>query len=310
MPTRADITYFGAGPALLPTDVLEKAAQSLLDYQNTGLGIAEHSHRSELATKIIDEAKADLATFLDIPDDYEVLFMQGGGSGEFSASVYNLVGAWVTRQKQALLKQWGATDDKNDAALQEKLVAELRTLVDQKLKLDYIVTGGWSQKAHAEAIRLVGPEYVNLVADARKINDGKFGKIPDESTWNLSEKPAFVYYCDNETVDGVEFPAFPASLAPGPDGEGPIVIADMSSNILSRRIPVKNFSVLFFGAQKNLGCTGVTVVVIKKSLLPPNTPQPEPALLRKLGLPIGPIVLSYETIAKNNSLYNTLSIFE
>jgi phosphoserine aminotransferase len=310
MPTRADITYFGAGPALLPTDVLEKAAQSLLDYQNTGLGIAEHSHRSELATKIIDEAKADLATFLDIPDDYEVLFMQGGGSGEFSASVYNLVGAWVTRQKQALLKQWGATDDKNDAALQDKLVAELRTLVDQKLKLDYIVTGGWSQKAHAEAIRLVGPEYVNLVADARKINDGKFGKIPDESTWNLSEKPAFVYYCDNETVDGVEFPAFPASLAPGPDGEGPIVIADMSSNILSRRIPVKNFSVLFFGAQKNLGCTGVTVVVIKKSLLPPNTPQPEPALLRKLGLPIGPIVLSYEIIAKNNSLYNTLSIFE
>lgn len=310
MPTRADITYFGAGPALLPTDVLEKAAQSLLDYQNTGLGIAEHSHRSELATKIIDEAKADLSTFLDIPDDYEVLFMQGGGSGEFSASVYNLVGAWVTRQKQALLKQWGATDDKNDAALQDKLVAELRTLVDQKLKLDYIVTGGWSQKAHAEAIRLVGPEYVNLVADARKINDGKFGKIPDESTWSLSEKPAFVYYCDNETVDGVEFPGFPASLAPGPDGEGPIVIADMSSNILSRRIPVKNFSVLFFGAQKNLGCTGVTVVVIKKSLLPPNTPQPEPALLRKLGLPIGPIVLSYETIAKNNSLYNTLSIFD
>lgn len=310
MPSRADITYFGAGPALLPTDVLEKAAQSLLDYQNTGLGIAEHSHRSELATKIIDEAKADLATFLDIPDDYEVLFMQGGGSGEFSASVYNLVGAWVTRQKQALLQQWGATDDKNDAALQDKLVAELRTIVDQKLKLDYIVTGGWSQKAHAEAIRLVGPEYVNLVADSRKINDGKFGKIPEESTWSLSEKPAFVYYCDNETVDGVEFPGFPESLAPGPDGEGPIVIADMSSNILSRRIPVKNFSVLFFGAQKNLGCTGVTVVVIKKSLLPPNTPQPEPALLRKLGLPIGPIVLSYETIAKNNSLYNTLSIFE
>lgn len=84
----------------------------------------------------------------------------------------------------------------------------------------------------------------------------------------------------------------------------------MSSNILSRRIPVKNFSLIFFGAQKNLGSTGVTVVIVKKSLLPPVCPQPSPNLLRKLGLPIGPIVLSYETIAKNNSLYNTLSIFD
>ena len=83
MPSRSDITYFGAGPALLPTEVLEDAAKSLLNYGNTGLGIAEHSHRSEIATTIINEAKADLASYLDIPDDYEVLFMQGGGSGEF-----------------------------------------------------------------------------------------------------------------------------------------------------------------------------------------------------------------------------------
>lgn len=84
------------------------------------------------------------------------------------------------------------------------------------------------------------------------------------------------------------------------------MVADMSSNILSRKVPVRNFSVIFFGAQKNLGCTGVTVVVIKKSLLP----QPSATLMRKLGLPLPPIVLQYETIAKNNSLYNTLSIFE
>src|SRR5687768_1267167 len=93
----------GAGPALLPTDVLETAAQALVDYNGTGLGIAEHSHRSELATNIINEAKADLATYLDIPSaDYEVIFMQAGGTGEFSASVYNLVGAWVARQHAAL----------------------------------------------------------------------------------------------------------------------------------------------------------------------------------------------------------------
>ncbi|KAJ0299290.1 hypothetical protein COL516b_009168 [Colletotrichum fioriniae] len=302
MPSRADITYFGAGPALLPTDVLETASQALLDFNGTGLGIAEHSHRSEIATKIIEEAKADLATYLDIPSDYEVLFMQAGGSGEFSATVYNFVGAWIARQRDAVLANLGATDE-ND----EKVVAELRKIVDEKLKLDYLVTGGWSQKASAEAARLLGPEFVNVAADARKINDGKFGKIPDEKDWKLSKDAAMVYYCDNETVDGVEFNGFPGALAPKENGEGPIVVADMSSNILSRRIPVKNFSAIFFGAQKNLGSTGITVVVIKKSLL---ATQPSPALMRKLGLPIAPIVLSYETIAKNNSLYNTLSIFD
>jgi phosphoserine aminotransferase len=234
--------------------------------------------------------------------------MQGGGSGEFSATVYNLVGVWVTRKKAEVLKQLGAA--KEEDADQEKLVAELRKAVESELKTDYLVTGGWSLKAYQEAGRLLGSEFTNLVADSRKVNDGKFGQIPVESTWKLSKDAAFVYYCDNETVDGVEFPKFPDALAPKTDGTGPIVVADMSSNILSRRFPVKNFSVVFFGAQKNLGLTGVTVVVIKKSLLPPNCPQPSPTLMRKLGLPIPPVVLSYETIAKNNSLYNTLSIFE
>jgi len=114
----------------------------------------------------------------------------------------------------------------------------------------------------------------------------------------------------DKLCSGVEFPEFPDILAPKEDGSGPIVVADMSSNILSRRFPVKNYSVFFFGAQKNLGSTGVTGVVIKKSLLKPVTTQPTSQLLRLLGLPIGPIVFSYETIAKNNSLYNTLSIFE
>ncbi|KAI0124321.1 phosphoserine aminotransferase-like protein [Xylariales sp. AK1849] len=302
MPTRSEITYFGAGPAALPTDVLENAAQALVDYQGTGLGIAEHSHRSSLASKIINEAKDDLATYLDIPDDYDILFMQGGGSGEFSATVYNLVGAWVTRKQQEAIKQVGEDDNKVVEILAKQLSTEF--------KVDYLVTGSWSLKAYQEACRLLGSEHVNIAADARTINDGKFGKIPEESTWKLSENAAMVYYCDNETVDGVEFPQFPNVLAPKADGTGPIVVADMSSNILSRRIPVKNFSLIFFGAQKNLGSTGITVAIVKKTLLPPVCPQPPPALMRKLGLPISPIILSYETIAKNNSLYNTLSILD
>ncbi|OTB18949.1 hypothetical protein K445DRAFT_314804 [Daldinia sp. EC12] len=308
MPSRADITYFGAGPALLPTSVLEEASQALLNYKDTGLGIAEHSHRSQYAADIINQAKSDLTTYLDIPEDYEILFMQGGGTGEFSATVYNLVGAWVTRKKAEILKQLGVQSE--EEANQEELVTALKKAVDTELKLDYLVTGGWSLKAYQEAGRLLGPEYTNLVTDSRTVNEGKFGKIPDESTWKLSKNAAMVYYCDNETVDGVEFPKFPDTLVPDSNGEGPIVVADMSSNILSRRIPVKNFSAIFFGAQKNLGSTGVTVVIIKKSLLPPACPQPSPALMRKLGLPVPPIVFSYETVAKNNSLYNTLSIFD
>lgn len=290
MPSRSDITYFGAGPALLPTDVLKDAAEALINYNDTGLGIAEHSHRSEIATTIINEAKADLASYLDIPDNYEVLFMQGGGSGEFSAMAYNFVGAWVARKQKAI-------------GLDDNSVQELKSAV-KNLKIDYIITGGWSRKAAAEAERLFGSEHVNVVADSRKVNGGKFGAIPDESTWNLSEDAAMVYYCDNETVDGVEFPKFPKFLEPRPDG--PIVVADMSSNILSRKIPIEKFSAIFFGAQKNLGSTGITVVIIKKSLLP----QPSAALMRQLALPIPPRILEFETIAKSNSLYNTLSIFE
>lgn len=307
MPSREEITYFGAGPALLPTEVLKTAAVSLVDYNNTGLGLAEHSHRSELATGILNTTKADLANYLDVPDDYEILFMQGGGTGEFSATLYNMVGVWVERRKQKILKELGITDEKGIP--EDELVKQLQKAVDEELKTDYLVTGSWSLKASQEAARLVGSEHVNIVADARKINSGKFGKIPEESTWNLSKNPAMVYYCDNETVDGVEFPGYPKILEPAGE-DGPIVVADMSSNILSRRIPIKNFSLIFFGAQKNLGSTGITVVIIKKNLLPPVVATPAPSLLRKLGLPIPPIVFSYETIAKNNSLYNTLSIFE
>lgn len=307
MPGREDITYFGAGPALLPTSVLEIASKALVNYNDTGLGLAEHSHRSALATDIINTAKANLAKYLDIPDDYEILFMQGGGSGEFSATVYNLVAVWVARRKQQILKELNIGEGKEIP--EDVILTELQKAVDQDFKIDYLVTGSWSLKASQEAARLVGQEYVNVAADARQINGGKFGKIPEEKDWKLSKSPAMIYYCDNETVDGVEFPSFPTALEPR-EGYEPIVVADMSSNILSRRIPVRNYSVIFFGAQKNLGSTGVTVVIIKKNLLPPAVPTPATTLLRKLGFPIGPIVLSYEIIAKNNSLYNTLSIFE
>ncbi|PYH82485.1 phosphoserine aminotransferase [Aspergillus uvarum CBS 121591] len=300
---REDITYMGAGPAALPTNVLTTAAEALLNYQDTGLGVAEHSHRSELASNILNTAKADLANFLDIPSSYEILFMQGGGSGQFGAVVYNIVSVWVEKQRQKIVKEHPEISD-------EDALKEVLKKVESELRLDYLVTGSWSLKASQEAARLLGPEYVNIVSDSRTINDGKFGKIADESTWSLSPKAAMVYMCDNETVDGVEFPSFPKVLEPKGTDNDPIVIGDFSSNILSRRIPVENYSVIFFGAQKNLGTPGVTGVIIKKDLLPPVSPPASPAILRKLGLPIAPTILDYSVIAKNNSLYNTLPIFD
>lgn len=218
--------------------------------------------------------------------------------------MYNFVGAWVARKQREIF------GDINDEPTDPEKIQQLRQAVSEQLKVDYLVTGGWSQKASAECGRLLGSQHVHIATDSRQANGGKFGTIQDESTWQLSKDAAMVYYCANETVDGVEFPAFPKILEPSSDGKGPIVVADMSSNILTQKIPVRNFSAIFFGAQKNLGPTGVTLVVIKKSFLSPATPQPSAGLLRQLGLPVPPIIFQYETIAKNNSLYNTLSIFE
>ncbi|KAF1833120.1 phosphoserine aminotransferase [Decorospora gaudefroyi] len=303
MVNRSDVNYFGAGPAPLPTHVLERASQVLLNYKDKGIGLCEISHRSPEANEILADTKKALADLLEIPDDYEILFLQSGGSGEFSATVYNLVSVWVEKKRAKIAEEVGGDKD--------EVLKRLRKVVDEQLKLDYLVTGSWSLKASQEAARLVGAKHVNVAADSRKVNDGKFGKIPSEDQWSLTPHynggPAFVYFCDNETVDGVEFPSFPQSLE---GDDAPLVCADMSSNFISRRIDVRKYAVIFGGAQKNIGNTGITIVIMRKSLLPPHSTPASPDLLRELNLAVGPVVLDYPTIAKNNSLYNTLPIFD
>ncbi|CAG8403500.1 unnamed protein product [Penicillium salamii] len=321
MPSRQEVSYFGAGPAPLPTSVVEAGAKAFVNFNDCGLGLGEISHRSPTATKILEDAKANLSALLDIPDNYEILFMQGGGSGGFSAVVQNLVSVWIERRRrraEADVKQ--AQPGADQAQIDELVFQRLQKEVDEELKLDYLVTGSWSLKASQEASKLVGSKYVNVALDARKANGGKFGKIPAEESWSLTptkkeggKGSAFVYFCDNETVDGVEFQQLPKSLEPqGQDPEDErLVIADLSSNFISRKVDVSKYAVLFGGAQKNIGVTGITIAIVRKDLLPPQTATPPPALLHRLnigGLP-GPVVFDYATIAKNNSLYNTLPIF-
>lgn len=326
MPSREEIHYFGAGPAPLPTHVLQAAAKNLLNYKDQGIGLCEISHRSADANGILADAKKALSTLLDIPDSYEILFLQSGGSGEFSAVVYNLVALWVEKrrvraQEDIMVAMADGKEDGTKDDLQSKILARLKKEVEEELRLDYLVTGSWSLKASQEAARLVGARKVNVALDARKYNDGKFGKIPPESEWTLTKRKreggtgsALTYFCDNETVDGVEFPAFPDALEEHPedavDDDPPLVVADMSSNFISRKVDVTKYAVIFGGAQKNIGSTGITIVIVRKNLLPPTRTLAAPELLRQLNLPVGPIVFDWPTIAKNNSLYNTLPIFD
>lgn len=236
-------------PAPLPTHVLEAGAKAFVNFEDSGLSLAEISHRSPTATKILADTKQALISLLDIPDNYEVLFMHGGGSAEFSAVVFNMVAVWIEKRRRMAEKEFG--DD------QGAILRKVKQDVQHDMQLDYLVTGSWSLKASQEAANLLEPltpNAINVATDARDSN-GKFGSIPSDEKWSLSssKRSAFVYYCDNETVDGVEFPGFPSGVEAQPGEEERLVIADMSSNFLSRPVDVQKHAVIFGGAQKNIG---------------------------------------------------------
>ncbi|KAK3096108.1 hypothetical protein FSP39_023322 [Pinctada imbricata] len=236
------VINFSAGPAKLPKAVLETAQSEMLNYNNTGLSVMELSHRSADFTKIITGAEKNLRELLDIPENYKVLFKQGGGTGQFSAVPLNLMGLKPGRCA------------------------------------DYIVTGSWSAKAVQEA-----EKYGKVNKVVPKLS--KYSGIPDVDQWTLNPEASYVYYCANETIHGVEFPYIPET-------NGVPLVCDMSSNMLSRPVDVSKFGVIFAGAQKNMGCAGVTIVIIREDLLGKADPQ-------------CPVTYDYKVQAGNNSLYNT-----
>ena len=272
MVQRKDIINFGAGPATLPHEVLEQAAKDLLNYNDTGMGLGELSHRSSTCANLLKKIENDLRELVQIPDTHSVLFMQGGGTTQFSATAYNLMSYWIQKDPTNGSKRVG----------------------------DYLVTGAWSAKAASEAKRL--GVNVNVVTDSRTLtSDKSFGKIATEGyTYTPKEKAAYVWYCDNETIDGVEFPGLPLGLDP----EVPL-ICDMSSNFASRPIDVAKYAVIYAGAQKNIGLTGITVLIVRNDIMQ----RADADAVRAAGGPVTPIMLDYKTIADNASLYNTLPIF-
>ena len=251
MPDRNEIAYFGAGPAPLSTKVLEAGAKAFVNFDDTGISLAELSHRSPTANKVLADTKAGLSSLLEIPEDYEVLFCHGGGTGGFASVVHNLVAVWVEKRRRRAEKELGE-------GREAEILERVRKEVQGELKIDYLVTGSWSVKASQEAANLLEPlgkGMVNVAVDARNYNNGKFGQIPAESEWKLTptkkqggKGSAFVYFCDNETVDGVEFPQLPSCLEvqgeADPDDER-LLVVDVSSNFLSRKMDVSKYGVIF-----------------------------------------------------------------
>ena len=215
---------FSAGPAALPLEVLEIAQRELLDYRGTGMSVMEMSHRSKAFLDIAERATADLIELLEIPDDYQLLFLQGGATMQFAMVPMNLLA------------------DRTSA--------------------DYVNTGSWSKKAIAEAGRFCS---VNVVASAE---DRNFSYIPDVDGWSRNPDAAYLHICSNETIGGVQFQDFPDASVP--------LVADMSSDILSRPLDISRFALIYAGAQKNIGPAGLTVVVVRKDLMGrarPGTPS-------------------------------------
>ena len=236
----ARVHNFNAGPAAMPLEVLEQAQSQLPDLAGSGLSVMEMSHRSKEFQAIIDGAESRIRRLMKVPEDYEVLFLQGGASLQFAMIPMNL-------------RRPGKS-------------------------ADYVDTGSWASKAIKEA-RITGPTNV-----AWSGKDYGYSRIPKASELTLTPEAEYVHICSNETIGGIRWSRFPETDAP--------LIADMSSEILSRPVDVGKFGMIYAGAQKNLGPSGLAIVIMKGELAE-RAPESVPTFL------------NYSTHISSGSLYNT-----
>jgi phosphoserine aminotransferase len=212
---------FSAGPAMLPLEVLEASARALVDFKGKGYGIAEVSHRGKDFDGVLDEVISRARSLMSIPDNYDVLFFQGGASQLFLTIPMNFL-------------QGSA---------------------------DYIVTGEWAKKA-AEAAKGYGT--VNVLASSEGTG---FDRIP--TGWKTNANASYLHICTNNTIYGTRWSTIP---------EHPCLFADVSSEFMARPMDVKKFALIYGGAQKNLGPSGVCMVIVRKDLYS-RIPKTVPTIL-------------------------------
>jgi len=232
---------FSAGPSAFPESVLQQAQQEMLEWRDSGMSVMEMSHRGKHFSIIAEELESDLRALLAVPENYKVLFLQGGASAQFSLIPQNILNG--------------------------------------KSKACYLKTGAWSEKAIKDA-----GAYCDVVVSASSENT-KFTTIPDTASWVIDSEAAYLHYTSNETIHGVEFQSCP-------DSKGLPLVSDMSSNILSRKIDVSQYGLIYAGTQKNMGPAGVTVVIVRDDLVG-HAPKTVPS------------VFNYAEQAKNQSMLNT-----
>ncbi len=241
IPAMNTVYNFSAGPAVLPRPVLERAQAELLNWHGSGMSVMEMSHRGKEFISIAEQAEADLRRLMQIPDNYKVLFLQGGAHTQFAMIPLNLAAGGQA--------------------------------------VDYVDTGDWSLKAINEARKLAK---VNVVTSSK---DSCYTTIPAIEQWRFDPDAAYLHYTTNETIRGVEFNYLPES------GDVPLV-ADMSSDILSRPLDISRFGLIYAGAQKNIGPAGLTLVIVRDDLIGKASAAT-------------PSMLNYQLYADYDSMYNT-----
>ena len=235
------IYNFSAGPAILPLPVLERAQSEMLSLNGIGMSVMEISHRSKHFEPILRGATQGIRELLNVPENYKILFLQGGATLQFSMIPLNFLGAGETA--------------------------------------DYVITGAWGKKALKEAKKCGNARAIFSTAD-----DG-FRSVPSEDELNFSADAKYIHYTSNETIEGIEFKY-------DLDGKGAPVVCDASSNILSKPIDVEKYALIYAGAQKNIGPSGVTLVIIRDDLIA-QVPENQHSLL------------NYRLLAENDSMLNT-----
>ncbi len=235
------IFNFSAGPAMLPLSVLERARDEMLSFRGTGMSVMEMSHRSNIFRDVLEKAESGLRGLLSVPDNYRILFLQGGATLQFSMVPINFLGETETA--------------------------------------DYIITGAWGKKALVEAQRCGS---VRVIYSSEQAG---FKTVPDPIELDLNPLARYIHYTSNETIEGVEFTY-------DLDGAGIPVVCDASSNILSKPIDIEKYALIYAGAQKNIGPSGVTVVIISDELID-RVPREQHKML------------DYRVFAENDSMPNT-----